>query len=252
MPKEKFIDIDLSEFKTFAKDLKRFSPNRFRRVMINVLNSQAFATMKQAKRNFIPKSMITRGTYNQRSVRVDQASFKDLEANTGAILRPPGAKKDYTGLADIELGRTVKNDGIPSVDVARSGSKRKRIKKAARYAGFKDVIKVQGSTAPKVMSNLSRRSFKGTIYIRSGLKAKKGFYKFTGAKKVRSWTDSSGSRRTGKGFKLSLLKSLATPKTKTKKVPWLWRSTRSGANERLTTVYFKKQMKRIFELTTKR
>lgn len=252
MPKEKFLSIDLSQFNTFRKDLKKFTPNKFRRVMVNVLNNQAFAVMNSAKKQQIPKAMTTRGTFNQRSIRVDKATFKDLEANAGAVKRFTGTSKDYTGLADIELGRTVKNPGIPTTDIARKGSKNKKVTKRNRYAGFKDVIKVQGSTAPKVMSNLSRRGFKGTMYIRSGLKSKKGFYRFVGPKKTRSWTDSKGNRRTGKGAKLVMVKSLEHKTTKTKRVKWLWRSTMSGANERLTGRYFINQMNRVFRLIKRR
>jgi hypothetical protein len=247
-----FISFDFNELKAFQKDLKKMTKNRFRRVMINTLNNQAFATMFQAKNKEIPSSMNTRGKFNQRFIRVRKADFKMLEAKTGAVKKIPGAKKMYNGLRNIELGKRVKNPGIPTVDQSRGGSINKRVPKRLTYAGLKDIRTIDGSSAPKQIAKLSRQNFKGTMRIKSGLKMRKGFYKFSAKKIPRKWVDSKGNTRKGKGHELLLIKQKKRKTFAINKNMWLWRSTKGGASAKLTERYYKRNMKKMFIFTKKR
>jgi len=203
---EKMFTLDFRKIDKFNRSLfdPRIKPRSLKgrsfNVMRRVINDQAKFTQITAKKKEIPRAMTVRtGSFNQRSVWAAFARGRELTAITGARTDFAASQTEsYLGLGNIELGKSEKNEGVPTTDISRGGSKKRKVFRSKRYKYMKNVIKVSGGSARKTMAILSNRGYKGFIYHRAGLSMPKGIYQFVGSRKKRA-----GGRM---GFDLKMVK----------------------------------------------
>ena len=237
-----FIKSDLKGFDKFAKLAKSAAIGVIKRSIRMTVNDQAWSTQKQAKFREIPKSMTTRGNFNQRTVRVTTARGRSLVSEVGNI-----KFKGYKGLSNLEKGKSEKNPAIPHEIEVRSGNRRKRVSKTKRLGNIGTFKNVTGGA---FLSTLSRTGYTGYFRVsrNSSTKLSPGIYKFKG----------KGRRDKTTGFlnrEILMVRDTQHPRTKPKRNQWLLRSSKRGASQSLTSRFWQrnqdKTLKKALDKTLK-
>jgi hypothetical protein len=226
-----FIKADFSEFKKFAKLSSSSTIGVIKRSIRATVNDQAFSTRMVAIFQEIPRSMLTRGRFNQSLVRVSPARGRSLVSEVGAI-----KKGNYDGLKNLELGKKESNKAIPHVKEVRGGSRKHKVTKSKQLSNVK-FTKVKSR---KALSSLSNSGYVGLFKISNkNTKLSPGIYQFKGK-----------GRRNKKGFlerKIIMVRDTQHPTTRAKRNQWLLRSTKKGASAQLTTRFWIRNQERILK-----
>lgn len=224
------ITIDDRELLQYA----RFNKNTARGIFFSsvraTLNDMAFSTQKQAKFNIIPKSMNTRGNFNQSLIRVNKAKGRGLTSFVGAI-----NKNGYDGLKNIELARKESNPAIPTLKESRGNKSRKltpskRLRRLGKFARPK---------TKRGLMHLSLNNYKGAFEINNKFsKLNPGIFKFG----ERVGKTSNGLIRR----KILKLRDTEHNPTTPKKNKWLWKSTLLGASSDLTNRFYQRHFSKNY------
>jgi hypothetical protein len=244
--------IDLRALKVFQDNMgSRKAIGKFYRAIRATINDQAFGTNKYAKKKEIPRSMTTRGGFNQRSVWTSPARGRALEAITGGRASFSGnSGKPYEGLRHVELSGQEDTPNIPTVSGARGGVKSKKVKKSLRIKNIRPLIKLPASRPKQTLTELSKRRYRGAILIRKGQVGRgggvrSGIYKFTGK---------YGKFRGRKGFeKLTLIQDTSKKTTSVRRRrKWLWNSSIKNSRPNVTLRFFARNVQRQFKSKLKK
>jgi len=211
-------------------------------------NDMAFVARKQANFKEIPKAMITRTKFNQRSTFVQKAKFPSFTSFFGARSIFSGNSGDpYKGLKDIELGGYQKQVGVPTIDIARGGSKSKKIRKAAKYQTLRNAVKLSSTNPRRQLAQLSNRGYKKPFKIRKNQipKLKPGYYKFVGRRKIMP----NGR----KGYDLVMIRDTEKNTTRVRNPKkWLLRSTKHATRPVIINRIFIRNVRKSFKPRSKR
>lgn len=227
------LSVDNKELKKLSKDLKIKRKSQIKAVQREVLNDQAFATQKEARRNSgtIDQALTIRSgrkiPWPKGSVRVDKANFKNKQSEVGSKLKwGSNTSHNFHGLGDAENGATWKPNGIVTTKARVSGLWGKNVGKKNRDL-LKNPIPINQSSLWEQIRQLIALETKGVtsfFRIRKGnRKFKKGIYRFS-KKKTVVWRDGS------KHSAIEMMRDESKSSVREKKRPWLRPAVRKAVN----------------------
>ena len=225
------IKVDFKQLNKFMKLSRKTAIGAAKRSIRATVNDQSWTTQKIAKFREIPKSMTTRGKFNQTQVRVTTAKSRSLTSIVGAT-----TSKGYRGLKNLELGKTEKNSAIPHLKQMRGGNKRKKIPKSKRMSSRP--MKLINSK--KSLASTGNSGYKGLWKITNKFsKLNPGIYQYVGK-----------GTRTQNGLlkrRIEWMYDTQHPQTKATRNKWLYRSTKKGSTPALTKRFWLRNSKRFIK-----
>jgi hypothetical protein len=228
MPNDFKLTADFKQFDKFINFTRLQAIGIVKRSMRKTVNSQAWITRKFAQKKEIPNSMTTRGTFNQRTIRVRPAKGRSLTSEVGNI-----ELGGYKGLTNLELGRTQENKAIPHIKEVRSGSKKKKIPRSKHMKSVK--AKFRRIHKASDLRKLSNSGFKGYFEMRGGRPTElwPGIYRFTTIQ---------GKNKFGKRRRLEYIRDTSHPRAKAQLNKWLGRSTKKATSQGITNREWQRAM----------
>lgn len=231
MPNDLKLTVDFKPLDKFIDFTRLQAIGIVKRSMRKTVNSQAWITRKFAQRKEIPNSMITRGTFNQRTIRVTPARGRSLTSIVGNV-----ELSGYKGLTNLELGKKEDNVAIPHVKEVRGGNKKKKITRGKRLKNLKPFKRVHKASQLKTLSN---SGYKGYFSIKTrSTKLVEGIYKFKGVGKKSSFGRTRG---------IEWVRETRLKTTKAKRNQWLKRSTFKGTSPGITNREWQRAMDAEFK-----
>lgn len=230
------IRIDDRQLKSYYKNIKFKGPRQAKRAGKDVLNDQAFSTMRQAKKNTIPRMFIKRSNWLSGSIIVTRADLKDKKMRSivgGKKKWKHNTKQNFYGLRQQEFGETKRNPAIYSL-FSRGGSFAGKVKKS-NIQGGRTTITGDKSRISAMLSELATSGYKGRLYIKGAKHIRRGIYKFSG--RIRKF----GNRKTKN---IKMIQDLSHKLVKLKKRPWLFKAKKSAVNTRTTARFWAKAYKK--------
>lgn len=239
------INADLSNVRLLAKDFKFKSQRQFSLVAKQTLNDQAFATMKNARNNTMPRMFNIRNKWVQSSVQVDKVPR--VVNNIGLMEAKAGAKKkwqrnrgkDFLGLREQEFGTDISSPIIDTL-ASRNNSIKKKVAPSNRFNKLGEIPE-SGNGDTRIIAmlrHLDATNYKGAFYIKGGRKFKRGIYKFGGGKKKLH----SENRKVRN---IKMIKDLSENVARLKPKPWLKTATKKAVTQQTTIRFYKKNAAKI-------
>jgi len=241
--------IDLKELEALQTNFKFRTKKLFHAVIRNVLDNQAFATMKMARKRVLPNRFNIRNAWVQSSVLVDKAQRNRKPIFMFSLVG--GAKKwnrnrgkSFMGLREQQFGTDKNNPDIPTTSGSRGGSFKKKVFPSVRYnrlGKIENPDKYPGSSPENRVTTmlriLERQKSKKAFFIRRSSRIRTGVYKFT-----------SGKVRVGGGKKakrIKIIKDLSKSVARLSRRPWLTESVKKAVTKGTTLRFFKKNASRV-------
>lgn len=229
--------------------LAKTTPNKMKRVGINVSNTMAFNTRRQILKELKTSMTIRSGRFVERSVIVKKASFSNPVAQVGSIRR-----ERFTGWEEQETGKKDARKRTQTV-AARRGKFRNRVAPRFRMKpGRKKSLRPSdvglnntSSDIPAFLNILSRKkNFRESFYIPARYKKlQRGIYIFKGRTTKISFIV-EGRIRTYNRRKILRVQNLNPKDTQPEINRWMTRSI-SVIRQQDVQVEFNKEAKRMFK-----
>ena len=228
--------VDLSDIKRFENQLKAFAKLAVPIANQQALNDGAFAAMKIARNEQLPRTMILRNKFTAGSIKVDKATGLKMTQQRAIV----GSVQEY--LADQEFGAVKKpNSGadavvLPTRDASREGAgaqPRRKLPRGKNRFAMAVANKPRGRFRNKKHRNIASVivASKRTGWAILDTKRGRGLYRITGRKKL----------------KVRLFYDLSKKRVKIDKNPWL-KQTINKVSKQMPRFYLKRleqQTKRL-------
>lgn len=238
--------VDTKELKQMQKDFSKLKPSQIKAVEREVVNDQAFEARSRSMKKEIPGMFHNRSKWIVSSILVDKAKKGDkpIKSEYGAKKRwKRNPADDFLGLAEQELGATLRKPAIETA-AARSGGKfagrvlpSSKLSKLSPIETDIDFGSGRGGVIA-MLRTLDRRNFKGGLKIsRDYPKFRKGIYKFKGAR----FKLASGLRVRP----IQMIMDLSKRSVRVKRKPWMRTSVKKAITKTFTNSSFVKHFKRF-------
>jgi len=228
------ITADFKEFDKFVNFTRKKAIGIMKRAMRDTLNTQAFSSLRLAKKVTIDKAMPnSRTRINKNVLKVEKATRKAPFSIFGASNKT-SSLQPYDAHEKIEKGEKEKNKYIPTVDGSRKGSIRNKIPQKKRLSSLRKRIPVRNKRTLRSLSLMQRkRPFE---IQRKFSKLSPGIYEF--------------GEKIGRGvaklprYEIIKLRTNVGGYTKPKQYKWMDRAVKGSSNATLTSRMFKNNIDR--------
>ncbi len=173
-----FLDINASDLIKLRRFYKK-SPKKFNLSMVNLINSFAFETRKEALKVIHSDMQVRNQSFVVSRMRVKTANLSTMESMTGSIYG-----KRFTGWQEQEHGTKTKRTRI-ATSIGRGGSESKQIMPMNRMKPGKNFPTPDDYKADTdahrvvvMLRALKKAKYKKPFVIKGRTKFKSGLYKF--------------------------------------------------------------------------